>query len=247
MADGSEVAVKRMPVQRCERTAENEKEILSLLETEKSPFVVSYRGFYNDGNFMYLVIDLCEESLEKLVDFSSIEHLQQHGQRMIKEILSGLEFLHAKGILHRDLKPSNILVDIEGCMKLADFGISRVLKEEETGVETGANGSIGWVPPEVIEARKREGKGPFKKQSDVYVAGMIFFFILTKGQHPFGGTDDRMRNIAREKPVNLKKLSERKARKFVSWLIKHKIDERPYATDALNGPYLSEIFSPGMS
>ncbi|XP_028417092.1 uncharacterized protein LOC114541353 [Dendronephthya gigantea] len=67
MADESEVAVKRMPVQRCERTAENEKEILSLLETEKSPFVVSYRGFYNDGNFMYLVIDLCKKAWKSLL------------------------------------------------------------------------------------------------------------------------------------------------------------------------------------
>ena len=240
MKDGSEVAVKRMPVQRCERAAENEKEIMSLIKTEKSPFVVGYRDMYNDGNFMHLILDLCEESLAELVKFYSIEHLQQHGPRMIEEILLGLEFLHAIGILHRDLKPSNILVDIEGHMKLADFGISRVLKEGETTIETCANGTIGWVPPEVIEAKEKEGKGRFKKKSDVHVAGMIAFFILTKGEHPFGSMYDRMRNIAKGKPVNLKKLRDSKAQRFVSKLIKHKIDDRLYASEALKDPFLNK-------
>ena len=240
MDDGSGVAVKRMPVQRCERLAENEKEILSLIKTEKSPFVVSYRDFYNDGNFIHLIVDLCEESLAELVKSYSIEHLQQHGPRMIGEILSGLKFLHDLGILHRDLKPSNILVDVEGHMKLADFGISRVLKEEETGVDTSVDGSIGWVPPEVIEAREKGEKARFKKKSDVFVAGMIAFFILTKGEHPFGSTYCRMENIGKGKSVDLKKLGDSEAQRFLSKLIKHKTDDRPYASEALKGPFLNK-------
>ena len=144
----------------------------------------------------------------------------------------GLEFLHSKGILHRDLKPQNILVDIQGRMKLADFGLSRVLKKDETAVETGPKGSEGWMPPEVIKAVQKREKGPFKRKSDVHVAGMIAFFILTKGEHPFG-SEDQKKNILNGKPVNMKKLSDRKARKFVSWLINHRIDDRPHAHEAL--------------
>ncbi|XP_028395461.1 serine/threonine-protein kinase/endoribonuclease IRE1-like [Dendronephthya gigantea] len=162
MKDGSEVAVKRILVQ------------------------MKYRHFHRDDTFMYLIVDLCEETLRELVQASSIKHLQEHGPRMIKEILSGLEFLHGKGILHRDLKPSNVLVDIEGRMKLADVGISRVLNEDETTVETDAKGTRGWMPPEVIEAIKRNEKGRFKRKSDVHVVGMIAFYVLTKGEHRFG-------------------------------------------------------------
>ncbi|XP_028395457.1 serine/threonine-protein kinase 24-like [Dendronephthya gigantea] len=232
MKDGSEVAVKRILVQNEDETGENEKEIMNLIET-KSPFIVKYRHFHRDDTFMYLIVDLCEETLRELVHACSIEHLQEQGPRLIREILSGLEFLHGKGILHRDLKPSNVLVDIEGRMKLADFGISRVLNEEETTVATDAKGTRGWMPPEVIEAIVKKEKGRFKRKSDIHVAGMIAFYVLTKGEHPFGSELDRMKNISEDNPVNLEKLGDREARRFVSWLINHKIDDRPYAHEAL--------------
>ncbi|XP_028395339.1 serine/threonine-protein kinase TNNI3K-like [Dendronephthya gigantea] len=236
--DKSEVAVKRILVQSEDKTIENEKEIMSLIKTNACPFIVNYRHFHRDANFMYLIVDLCEETLRELVQACSIEHLKEQGPRMIREILSGLEFLHGKGILHRDLKPSNVLVDIEGRMKLADFGISRVLNEDETTVETDAKGTLGWMPPEVIKAIVKKEKGRFKKKSDVHVAGMIAFYVLTKGEHPFGSTLDRMKNILEDNPVNLEKLGDREARRFVSWLINHKIDDRPYAHEGLRDPLL---------
>ena len=239
MEDGSEVAVKRIVEQSEDKTVENEKEIMSLIETDHCPFIVSYRYFHRGDDFMYLIFDLCEETLKELVDASSIEYIQKHGPRMIKEILSGLEFLHDKGILHRDLKPSNVLVDIEGRMKLADFGISRVLNDDETTVQTDAKGTQGWMPREVIEAIKKDEKGPFKKKSDVQVAGMITFYVLTKGEHPFGSSLDRMKNISKGNSVNLRKLGDRKARKFVSWLINHKIDKRPYAHEAMRDSFVN--------
>ncbi|XP_028417226.1 serine/threonine-protein kinase/endoribonuclease IRE1-like [Dendronephthya gigantea] len=237
LKDGSEVAVKRILVQSEDKTAENEKEIMSLFKTNDSSFTVSYRHFYRDDTFMYLIIDLCEETLRELVHECSIGHLQEHGPQMIREILSGLEFLHSKGILHRDLKPSNVLVDVEGRMKLADFGISRVLKDGKSTLKTYAKGTPGWMPPEVIEAIDRNEEGAFKRKSDVFVVGMIAFFILTKGEHPFGSSLDRMGNIMKGDVVNAKKLTDPNARKFVSWLINHRIDDRPYAHDALRDPF----------
>ena len=239
MKDGSEVAVKRMLAQRSDKIAENEKEIMSLIKTDHSPFIVSYRHFHRDDDLMHLIVDLCEETLGELVHSHSREYLQHHGPGMIKEVLCGLKFLHDKGILHRDLKPQNILVDTEGRMKLADFGLSRVLMEGETAVETDAKGSEGWMPPEVIRAGEKREKGLFKKKSDVHVAGMITFFVLTKGEHPFGSKLDRMKNILKGNSVNLRKLGNRKARKFVSWLINHKIDNRPYADEALRDSFVN--------
>ena len=239
MKDGSEVAVKRILVQSEDKTVENEKEIMELIETNNSPFIVSYRHFHRSDDFMYLIVDLCEGDLRELVHACSIEYLQEHGLRMIKEILFGLEFLHDKGILHRDLKPSNVLVDIEDHMKLADFGISRVLNDDQTTVNTFARGTPGWMPPEVIEAVDTDKKGRFKKTSDVHVAGMIAFFILTKGDHPFGSRINWMQNILEGNSVNLKKLDDRRAQRFVSWLIRHNIDDRPYAHEALKDPFLN--------
>ncbi|XP_028417233.1 2-5A-dependent ribonuclease-like [Dendronephthya gigantea] len=240
MKDRSEVAVKRILVQSEDKTVENEKTIMSLIKTNRCKFIVHYRHFHRGDDFIYLIVDLCEENLRELVDATRIEYLRNHGPRMIKEILSGLAFLHGKGILHRDLKPSNILVDIEGRMKLADFGISRVLNEEETTIETDAKGTRGWMPPEVIEAIVKKEKGRFKKKSDVQVAGMIAFYVLTKGEHPFGSELDRMKNILEGNPVNLEKLGDREAQKLVLWLISHKIDDRPYADEAIRNSFFNE-------
>ena len=241
MEDGSEVAVKRMLRDDCEDTAENERNILSLVESNKSPFVVNYRTFVKGDTFVYLIVDLCEETLYEHVQSHTIEQLREHGPRMIKEILCGLKFLHDQGILHRDLKPSNVLVDVDGRMRLADFGISRVLNEDETTVDTEAQGTRGWMPAEVIEAGNRGTIGRYKRKSDVQASGMIAFFIMTGGEHPFGVDYERMRNIEKGKPVNLHILEDLEVRDFISWLIRHKIDERPYVDEALQHPFMTRV------
>ena len=128
-----------------------------------SPFILSYHDVFQDNTFMYLVSDLCEETLKEHVESQSIGHRRENGPRIIKQILYGLQFLHGNGVLHRDLKPTNVLVDQDGFMKLADFGLSRVLNEDETTVHTDAKGTQGWMPAEVIEAEHRGVKGSYKK------------------------------------------------------------------------------------
>ena len=241
MENGAEVAVKRILKHEFEDTARNELEILSRIDASKSPFIVSYQKCLEDAIFVYVVLDLCEETLREHVRTQRLEYLQDHGPRMIKEILSGIEFLHSRNILHRDLKPSNVLVDLEGHMRLADFGISRVLNEDETTVLTHAKGTRDWMPTEVIEAINKEEMGRFKKKSDVQVAGMIAFFISTKGEHPFGSVLERMINISKGNPVNLDMLHNVQVQKFISWLISHNIDERPYAAEALANPFMVHV------
>ena len=242
MEDGNEVAVKRMVIQACEKSAINEIEILSQLDTHKSSFIVSYQYFHRDDNFIHLIVDLCEKTLKEHVHSQTAEHLKEHGPRMVKEILTGLEFLHSQRILHRDLKPSNVLVDVDDHMRLADFGISRVLKEDESTIKTCADGTRDWMPVEVIEAINKKQKCGFKKKSDIQVAGMIAFFILTKGEHPFGGlSHERMANILEGNPVNLAKLDNLQPREFVAWLIRHIISDRPYAHEALRHSFMDQV------
>ena len=242
MEDGSEVAVKRMLLQASEDLAINEKVISSVIKTKGSPFILNYHNVFKDETFMYLISDLCEETLREHVQSQSFQHLRENGPRMIKQILSGLQFLHGNGILHRDLKPSNVLVDSVGFIKLSDFGLSRVLNEDESTVLTEAKGTQGWMAAEVIEAGNRNTTGRYKKKSDVQPAGMIAFYTLTKGKHPFGDDlADRMKNISKGKPVNLRILANRTARDFVSRLIRHKIEERPYVDQALEHPFMAQV------
>jgi serine/threonine protein kinase len=93
-------------------------------------------------------------------------------------ILAGLEHLHARSIIHRDLKPANILLQRE-VPRLADFGISRVLK---TGDHSGiAAGTPWYMAPEAFESQRSE-------QTDVWAIGVILHQLLT-GRVPFSQTD----------------------------------------------------------
>ena len=244
MQDGSEVAVKRIWKQAPKFIeVQNYIEIMKQLtdtNTTKSPFIVNYRDFIQDSTFMYLILDLYEETLKEHVYSQSMEHIQQHGPRMINEILTGLEFLHSEGIVHRDLKPSNVLVDVHGHMRLSDFGISRVLHEDSSSIQTCAKGTYGWMPPEVIQAINEGGQVSFKRESDIHVVGMLAFYILTKGDHPFGHTlTGRMTNILKGDPVNLDKLDDPIAKRFVSWLINNKVYNRPDVSEALQDPFMN--------
>ena len=233
MEDGREVAVKRKLLQACEDLTEFKTEISTLLKTKGSPFILGYHHFFQDDPFMYLISDLCEETLHEHVQSQSIEHLREDGPRMIKQILCGLQFLHHNDILHRNLKPSKVLVDKNGCMKLADFGLSRFLDEVHT---TASMPKRDWMPAEVL----LQGGYGFQKKSDVYVVGMISFFILTAGKYPFGEhSRDRVRNILDGNPVDLHVVENDEAHDFISKLIRRKIDDRPYADEALNFPYMT--------
>ena len=240
MDDGSEVAVKMILKQACRERGENERNILDLInQTPRSPYIVSYRKFLEDHDFMYLIIDLCEETLEEHVNAQTIGYLRQRGPRIIKEILYGLRFLHGQGILHRDLKPTNVLVDIDGRMRLADFGISRVLNENETTVRTAAKGTEDWMPAEVILCKNQITDGRYKKKSDIQAAGMVAFYTLTRGIHPFGDyRSERMTNIVAGNPVHFPKLDDAEARDFISRLIRHNIHERPYVDEALRHNFM---------
>jgi serine/threonine-protein kinase/endoribonuclease IRE1 len=95
------------------------------------------------------------------------------------------------------------------------------------------------MPAEVIDSINRNEKCRFKMKSDVQVAGMIAFFILTQGKHPFGSSPDCMGNILKGNPVNLGNLDDLQARQFITWLISHEINDRPYAHEALEHSFLN--------
>lgn len=103
---------------------------------------------------------------------------------MIDRILAGLEFLHSRKIIHRDLKPDNVLLQGE-TPRLADFGISRVLRSTMTSSSLNLSGTPCYMSPESFD-KKRNG------QTDIWSVGVMFYEILA-GKRPF--EDDNLINL----------------------------------------------------
>ncbi|MFN2385802.1 MAG: serine/threonine-protein kinase [Thermoanaerobaculia bacterium] len=106
------------------------------------------------------------------------------GERVeiIRQVARALEHAHARGVVHRDIKPGNILIGRDGGVKVADFGIGKLLTAGATEMtRTGQLiGSPAYMSPEQIRGEKLDGR------SDLFSLGVVFFELLT-GSRPFPG------------------------------------------------------------
>ena len=81
---------------------------------------------------VYLCLDLMDSDLHYLVQEKEYIFTPYRLQKILKQILFGLAYLHERNIAHRDLKPSNILINSEGLVRIADFGLAKKLTKLST-------------------------------------------------------------------------------------------------------------------
>ena len=183
--DGYERAVKRLPRDDCAGLAEQEKRILNESNAIESNNVVRYRYLddKSDDEWVFLIMDLYEETLKEYVERSSCEEWSKIAKDIIQQVLKGLADLHSepKRILHRDLKPSNILRNVHNKWLLADFGISRILPLEASTCRSREKGTRDWRAVESCSSKDMSNNAEVrcKRESDIQVEH-IWFCLLTK-------------------------------------------------------------------
>ncbi|KAJ4415632.1 Chk1 protein kinase [Neurospora sp. IMI 360204] len=104
-----------------------------------------------------------------------------------QQLISGVSFMHSKGVAHRDLKPENILLSESGILKIADFGMATMFEYKGARKQSSTMcGSPPYIAPEVLHcARQRERRAPSSEQTkysadlvDIWSCGVILFVLL---------------------------------------------------------------------
>lgn len=123
-----------------------------------------------------MIMELCIYTLSDLLHKKRMHGEIPWSRRLYiaRDIVSGVLYLHAKGILHRDLKSMNVLLTDDGTVKICDFGMAKYL-EAQTSRATGVKGTAQWLAPEIA------GEGAkYTAKSDVYSMGIILWEIAAR-------------------------------------------------------------------
>ncbi|CAF2142333.1 unnamed protein product [Rotaria magnacalcarata] len=129
----------------------------------------------NDTSF-YLVFEYCDHDLFGLLDSGLIELDIEHIRAFVYQIMSGLAYCHERKFLHRDIKCSNILLNNNGKIKLADFGLARFYNaEDKDRPYTNKVITLWYRPPELLLGEERYGPA-----IDIWSCGCIFGELFTR-------------------------------------------------------------------
>ena len=159
---------------RSEKSIKGERDLLSKLH---NPFIVNMICAFQDYETLYLVMDLLTGGdlryhLCRIQKFS-----EEETKFFIACVLLGLEYIHGNNIIHRDIKPENLVCDDKGYIRITDFGVAKIKKEDNSS-ET--SGTPGYMAPEVLLAQNHSFP------VDFFAIGVMGYEFML-GERPYIG------------------------------------------------------------
>lgn len=149
---------------------------ISLLRELKHPNIVDLTDVHLSENRLYLVFEFLSMDLKRYIDSLPKEELLDHKllRSYLRQMLEALLYCHKRRIIHRDLKPQNLLIDSNGCIKLADFGLARAFVIP-IRVYTHEVVTLWYRAPEVLLGCTR-----YATPVDIWSVACIFAEMATK-------------------------------------------------------------------
>lgn len=140
---------------------------------------------------MTLIFEHCDQDLQKYFDSLNGEIDPNVVKSFFYQLLKGLAYCHSHNILHRDLKPQNLLINKNGVLKLADFGLARAFGVPVVFFSAEVV-TLWYRPPDVLFGAKL-----YSTDVDVWSAGCIFAEMSNAGKPLFPGVnvDDQLKRI----------------------------------------------------
>ncbi|MHC4518776.1 MAG: serine/threonine-protein kinase [Planctomycetota bacterium] len=180
------VALKILPpeVGQSEAFAERfTREARSLARLNHPQIVTVYDfGRTEDGLYYFLMEFVDGTDLRRVIQAGGLT--SEQALAIVPQVCEALHYAHKKGIVHRDIKPENLLLDKEGNIKIADFGLARLLDRPTTAYTlTQADQRMGT--PQYMAPEQIEHPHEVDHRADIYSLGVVFYEMLT-GELPIG-------------------------------------------------------------
>lgn len=220
------------------------KREIGLLRELQHPNIVQYLGSSSDDEHLNIF-------LEYVPGGSVAAMLNSYGplrepliRNFVRQILTGLAYLHGRDIIHRDIKGANVLVDNKGGIKISDFGISKRV-EASSILNSGAGhshrpslqGSVFWMAPEVVKQTS------YTRKADIWSLGCLVVEMFT-GSHPYPDCSQLQAifKIGNSKASpTLPENASDEAKAFLQQTFEVDHTKRPSADELLLSPFLNPI------
>ena len=145
------------------------------------PNIVSVYDISRNDDIDYIVMELIDGiTLKQYMKKKGATLGWREALHYITQIMRALSHAHSRGIIHRDIKPQNIMVLRDGSVRVADFGIARVMSAAQNTLTQEALGSVHYISPEQARGSNID------ERADIYSAGVVLYEMLT-GRLPFEG------------------------------------------------------------
>jgi serine/threonine-protein kinase len=144
------------------------------------PNIVGVYDYGETAELAYIVMEFVDGRSVKAVISGGERFSAAAIERLMDDLLAGLEYSHKSGVIHRDIKPANIMLTKDGRAKIADFGIARIESSSMTQAGT-VLGTPAYMSPEQLRGE------PIDLRTDIYSAAVLLYELLT-GERPFDGS-----------------------------------------------------------
>ncbi|KAJ7147185.1 kinase-like domain-containing protein [Mycena crocata] len=222
------------------RSLWNEMKIVRSFKSDPHPSIIPFHSFIITPSYALITMDFLPTLVPVEVD-------EYKAREWFRFLLSGVHFLHKRGVVHNDIKPANILLSNKNIPVLVDFGFA---EKYDMKSGTAFHSNLSYGTPEYLSPERARGLPHDTRKSDVWSLGITFFEILI-GRTPFEHSDTEQfstkedlekywARTLRGKWVGSWKMSKA-IEKLLRRMISPNADLRCTASDAMNDSYWRQV------
>ncbi len=151
------------------------------------PHIVTVHDFgqTRDGLFFLLMEFVDGVNLRQLMELGRLS--PEEALRITPTLCEALQYAHEKGVVHRDIKPENVLVDVDGRVKIADFGMAKLAGKEHDRIALTRSSAV-FGTPQYMAPEQWRGSAAVDHRADIFSLGVVLYEMLT-GELPIGTYD----------------------------------------------------------